>query len=263
MTDTFDGGCACGAVRYRMRSRPMFVHCCHCKDCQRQTGTAFVLNALIEADRVELLSGDPEPMRNADRQRPAAHCVPLPGLRHGGVERIRRPDQAALRARRHAGRPDGAAARRAHLHALEAALDRAARRRAGVRGLLQFPRAWPADSLERRKAAIGLIRPPSPACRCRRAGLRGLALRPVAFPGGARRHGGSTTGRCHVEPEHRRQIVGLQHLAGGGPAFFVGNAWSMRPAGRSRPPRAAGTAAPAADPAARRRRRARPPRACT
>jgi hypothetical protein len=61
MTDTFDGGCACGALRYRMHSRPMFVHCCHCKDCQRQTGTAFVLNALIEADRVEQLSGDPKP----------------------------------------------------------------------------------------------------------------------------------------------------------------------------------------------------------
>ena len=61
MTDTLDGGCACGRLRYRMRSKPMFVHCCHCKDCQRQTGTAFVLNALIEADRVEVLSGDPTP----------------------------------------------------------------------------------------------------------------------------------------------------------------------------------------------------------
>jgi hypothetical protein len=52
-----EGGCACGAVRYRMPAPPMFVHCCHCHDCQRQTGPAFVLNALIEADRVELLSG--------------------------------------------------------------------------------------------------------------------------------------------------------------------------------------------------------------
>jgi Glutathione-dependent formaldehyde-activating enzyme len=42
------GGCACQGVRYRLRSAPMFVHCCHCKDCQRQTGSAFVLNALIE-----------------------------------------------------------------------------------------------------------------------------------------------------------------------------------------------------------------------
>ena len=61
MTEAMDGGCACGRLRYRVRSAPMFVHCCHCKDCQRQTGTAFVLNALIEAARVELLSGDPRP----------------------------------------------------------------------------------------------------------------------------------------------------------------------------------------------------------
>ena len=56
------GSCSCGAVRFRMKSAPMFVHCCHCTDCQRQTGSAFVLNALIEADRVEILSGAPEPV---------------------------------------------------------------------------------------------------------------------------------------------------------------------------------------------------------
>jgi hypothetical protein len=44
-----------------MRSAPMFVHCCHCRDCQRQTGSAFVLNALIEADRVEVMSGEVKP----------------------------------------------------------------------------------------------------------------------------------------------------------------------------------------------------------
>jgi hypothetical protein len=47
-----EGGCACATVRYRLVSSPMFVHCCHCRDCQRQTGSAFVLNALIETDRV-------------------------------------------------------------------------------------------------------------------------------------------------------------------------------------------------------------------
>jgi hypothetical protein len=57
MEKQLEGGCACGALRYRLASHPMFVHCCHCKDCQRQTGSAFVLNALIEADRVLLLSG--------------------------------------------------------------------------------------------------------------------------------------------------------------------------------------------------------------
>jgi hypothetical protein len=62
MAADLQGGCACGAVRYRLGSLPMFVHCCHCRDCQRQTGSAFVLNALIEADRVVLVSGHPEPV---------------------------------------------------------------------------------------------------------------------------------------------------------------------------------------------------------
>ncbi|HUJ45984.1 MAG TPA: GFA family protein [Rhizomicrobium sp.] len=53
-----NGRCSCGAVKYRMTDAPMFIHCCHCLDCQRQTGSAFVLNALIEADRVEQLSGE-------------------------------------------------------------------------------------------------------------------------------------------------------------------------------------------------------------
>jgi hypothetical protein len=55
-----EGGCGCGALRYRLTARPIFVHCCHCRECQRLTGSAFALNALIEADRVELLSGAPE-----------------------------------------------------------------------------------------------------------------------------------------------------------------------------------------------------------
>lgn len=62
MTGELEGGCSCGAVRYRLKSGPMFVHCCHCRLCQRQTGSAFVLNALIETDRIELLSGQPEPV---------------------------------------------------------------------------------------------------------------------------------------------------------------------------------------------------------
>jgi hypothetical protein len=62
MAGDLEGGCACGAVRYRLGSTPMFVHCCHCRDCQRQTGSAFVINALIETDRITLLSGEPEPV---------------------------------------------------------------------------------------------------------------------------------------------------------------------------------------------------------
>jgi len=57
MSELLQGGCACGAVRYELQSDPMFVHCCHCRDCQRQTGSAFVLNALIETDRVKFHAG--------------------------------------------------------------------------------------------------------------------------------------------------------------------------------------------------------------
>lgn len=59
MDSASEGQCFCGAIRFRMHGRPMFVHCCHCKDCQRQTGGAFAVNALIEADRIEILSGAP------------------------------------------------------------------------------------------------------------------------------------------------------------------------------------------------------------
>lgn len=54
------GGCTCRAVRYLMTSPPLFVHCCHCTWCQRETGSAFAHNALIEAGRVILQTGIPE-----------------------------------------------------------------------------------------------------------------------------------------------------------------------------------------------------------
>ena len=46
------GRCSCGAVTYHLSEEPMFVHCCHCCDCQRLSGSAYLLNALIETDRV-------------------------------------------------------------------------------------------------------------------------------------------------------------------------------------------------------------------
>ena len=58
-----EGGGAGGEIRYRLTSEPLFVHCCHCLNCQRQTGSAFVINLLIETDRVELLAGEPEPVK--------------------------------------------------------------------------------------------------------------------------------------------------------------------------------------------------------
>jgi len=72
-----DGGCDCKAIRYRMTTKPMFVHCCHCRWCQRETGSAFVLNALIEADRVQLLAGAPDVIdtpSNSGRGQKIARC---------------------------------------------------------------------------------------------------------------------------------------------------------------------------------------------
>jgi hypothetical protein len=62
VSSILEGGCACGAVRYRLLAEPMIVHCCHCHDCQRQTGSAFVVNALIETERIALLGAAPEPV---------------------------------------------------------------------------------------------------------------------------------------------------------------------------------------------------------
>lgn len=63
MTDIVqEGGCACREVRYRMDGPPLIVHACHCRECQRLTGAAFAINALIEADRIQRLSGMLKPV---------------------------------------------------------------------------------------------------------------------------------------------------------------------------------------------------------
>jgi hypothetical protein len=53
-----EGGCDCRYVRFRMIGKPLIVHCCHCRWCQRESGSAFALNAMIESQRVELLCGE-------------------------------------------------------------------------------------------------------------------------------------------------------------------------------------------------------------
>lgn len=57
--DAMNGRCTCGAVRYRLNAAPLFVHCCHCTWCQRETGSAFAVNALIEASCVDIVKGKP------------------------------------------------------------------------------------------------------------------------------------------------------------------------------------------------------------
>lgn len=76
-----DGGCTCGAVRYRLTSKPLFVHCCHCRWCQRETGSAFVINALIEAKHVPLLQGQPEIMHTPSESGKGQRIVRCPACR--------------------------------------------------------------------------------------------------------------------------------------------------------------------------------------
>ncbi|MFY9513100.1 MAG: GFA family protein [Rubrivivax sp.] len=59
-SSVLEGGCDCRQIRYRLASRPLFVHCCHCRWCQRESGAAFALNAMIESERVQLLAGTPD-----------------------------------------------------------------------------------------------------------------------------------------------------------------------------------------------------------
>ena len=56
---TYPGGCTCGEIRYQLLRAPMFVHCCHCRWCQRESGASFALNALVEAANIQILSGKP------------------------------------------------------------------------------------------------------------------------------------------------------------------------------------------------------------
>lgn len=56
-TAPLEGGCDCRYIRYRMDPPPLFVHCCHCRWCQRESGASFALNALIEGDRVQTITG--------------------------------------------------------------------------------------------------------------------------------------------------------------------------------------------------------------
>lgn len=155
MVADLEGECACGAVRYRLAAAPMFVHCCHCRNCQRQTGSAFVLNALIEADRVTLLSGNPEVIAVPTPSGKPQEIYRCPSCRialwssYGGVQKLRFVRVGTL---------DNPAALKPDVHiyvrsklpwvtlpdnvpAFEAYYD--------------SRKLWPPESLERRKAIFG------------------------------------------------------------------------------------------------------------
>jgi hypothetical protein len=151
-----DGGCTCGAVRYRMTGGPLFVHCCHCRWCQRETGAAFALNAMIEADRVVLLAGKPE-------------AVPTPSASGRGQLIARCPDCRVALWSTYAGAGDAVRFVRVgtldepdrlppDIHIYTASKQPWVVIPPGVPAVPEYYRArdhWPAASLARRKALKG------------------------------------------------------------------------------------------------------------
>jgi hypothetical protein len=92
-----EGGCSCGGVRYRVESEPLFTHCCHCLNCQRQTGSAFVINLLIEADRVKVLTGAPEPVEVPRDDGSTQTIYRCPRCQIAAFSRYSRPDVLFVR----------------------------------------------------------------------------------------------------------------------------------------------------------------------
>ena len=81
MEPNMEGGCTCRQVRYRLIGTPLIVHACHCRWCQRETGTAHALNALYEADRVAGLVGIRRDIRSLDyRDSPEVMAAEAPDL---------------------------------------------------------------------------------------------------------------------------------------------------------------------------------------
>jgi hypothetical protein len=63
------GGCRCGAVRFRMEAPPIITHCCHCRTCQKVSGSAFSINAMIETDRLTIVKGEPQTMEDENGEK--------------------------------------------------------------------------------------------------------------------------------------------------------------------------------------------------
>lgn len=149
-----EGGCTCGGVRYRLKAAPLFVHCCHCTWCQRETGSAFAVNALIETANVDMLTGEvartslPSPSGNGQVFARCPDCGLTLWSHYSGMgEHI-----AFVRA----GTLDDAGAATPDIHIFTATRRPWVILPAGVPAVPGYYRRsdyWPADSIARYKAA--------------------------------------------------------------------------------------------------------------
>jgi hypothetical protein len=153
-----EGGCTCRRVRFRIETRPLFVHCCHCRWCQRESGAAFALNAMIESDRVTVTGDHPElintPSASGQGQQIARcptcrvavwshYAGPGPAVRFVRVGTLDTPDLVP---------PD--------IHIFTASRQPWVVIPATMRSVPQYydrEQVWPADSLARRQAILPQI----------------------------------------------------------------------------------------------------------
>jgi len=150
------GGCDCGRVRYRMETPPMFVHCCHCRWCQRESGSAFALNAMIEHDRVTLVAGEVEMVDTPSASGKGQRIARCPSCRvavwsnyAGAGDLVRFVRVGSLDEPDHLP-PD--------IHIFTSTKQPWVVLSGDVPAVPEYYRTadhWPADSLERRKALLG------------------------------------------------------------------------------------------------------------
>lgn len=156
MADGLEGGCACGEVRYRLKGGPMFVHGCHCTSCQTETGSAFVINALIESDRVETIKGAAEPVMTPSESGSGQQIWRCPTCRvalwsnYGGAADLLRFVRVGTLDTPASLPPDIHIYTRSKLPWV-----RLPEGAAAVEEYYDSKKLWPAESLERRRALFG------------------------------------------------------------------------------------------------------------
>jgi hypothetical protein len=150
------GGCTCRALRYRMTRRPLFVHCCHCRWCQRETGASFALNALVESSHVVVLCGAPEVVDTPSNSGKGQRIARCPSCRialwsnYGGGGDVLRFVRVGTLDEPDAFPPD--------IHIFTSSKQPWVVLPAGARAVPEYYDAqayWPAASLARRKALFG------------------------------------------------------------------------------------------------------------
>jgi hypothetical protein len=159
----FEGGCDCRYVRYRMTSRPLIVHGCHCRWCQRETGTAFATNAMIEAQRVEIQGGEvlviDTPLNSGRGQKIARcpKCLIALWSNYGGAGEVIRFVRV--------GTLDDPTAFEPDIHIFTSSKQPWVQLPAGKRSFPEYYRPkeeWPAASVERYQAAIAAAKAAHP-----------------------------------------------------------------------------------------------------